>query len=226
MTFLDFIRLPVSCIDFETVLRHSYGFNLHVKMLASNCFFVVVLMVWNEVRSVISTSTTSPTTNALTTPSYMLPIDPNNLINIPMEKRNGTVDKAHKFYFYVENGFRSQFPDGYTFRSLGYNFPRFNKARSYFIQTLPFTPIPFKSLYDHHTNQKFMSLGNSSFILKTEKVFPKMLNPAYTYWNGNIVVSWRHAAEIFRIVHIDREELYRNSTGYLGTNTNRTRTSA
>lgn len=86
---------------------------------------------------------------------------------------------------------------------MGYEFHKLSTASRDFIAAIPDSPTPLKSLWDHHQNEKILSLGKSNFIISTSKVFT-LLNPCYVYWNELIAVTWRTEPETFRVVLIDR----------------------
>jgi hypothetical protein len=117
--------------------------------------------------------------------------------------KNVTVVKVARTCYFIHNFQKSMFPDRYTLNAMGYEYGKLNFVGRDFIAAVPDANPPLQTLWDHHQNEAFLSLGTSLFIKNTSKIFP-LLNPSYVYWNGDIVVSWRTESEAFRLVYMKR----------------------
>lgn len=67
--------------------------------------------------------------------------------------------------------------------------------------------VKMKSLFDGHANQYILSLGASSFLVDTRRVFKGLQNPSFVFWNDSIIVSWRIRRTIMRIARIPLKRL-------------------
>jgi hypothetical protein len=121
-----------------------------------------------------------------------------------------SVVRVGRICYYLKNGFKSVFPDRYTLETMGFSFSSIPFVAKDVINRIPNSIIPLLSLWDHHSNKKMLSLGNSSFIIsKPMQVFTLMLNPCYVYWNENIVMTWRTDPNVFRVSFVDKSLRYR-----------------
>ncbi len=109
---------------------------------------------------------------------------------------NGTAVKVGRTAYYLNNSFKYTFPDRYTFNAMGFDFGKLPGQSKDFINSVATSPQPLQSLWDHHASKKLLSLGDSTFFKNPRIVFKELLNPCYVYWNGNIVISWRHTPEV------------------------------
>lgn len=78
--------------------------------------------------------------------------------------------------------------------------------------------IKMKSLFDGHANQYILSLGASSFVVDTRRVFKGLQNPSFVFWNDSIIVSWRIRRTIMRIARIPLERLKGKASSVYGGN--------
>lgn len=78
--------------------------------------------------------------------------------------------------------------------------------------------IKMKSLFDGHANQYILSLGASSFVVDTRRVFKGLQNPSFVFWNDSIIVSWRIRRNIMRIARVPLERLEGKASSVYGGN--------
>ena len=137
-------------------------------------------------------------TRAQETPSYS-----QGIINrLTQHSGNLSAARFRKTCFLLINGTKSVFPDRYTMETLGFQYNLLSTVDWDYISAIPDAQPQVATLWDHHQNDKFIAMGNSSFILSTQKVFSSLLNPCFLLWNGDIVISWRKDAGSIRIIYI------------------------
>lgn len=143
-------------------------------------------------------------TRAQETPSYS-----QGIINrLTQHSGNLSAARFRKTCFLLINGTKSVFPDRYTMETLGFQYNLLSTVDWDYISAIPDAQPQVATLWDHHQNDKFIAMGNSSFILSTQKVFSSLLNPCLLLWNGDIVISWRKDAGSIRIIYIKVEETH------------------
>lgn len=116
--------------------------------------------------------------------------------------------KFRKTGFLILNGSKSVFPDRYTMETLGFSWDHVPSVDWDTINSYPNLNPQLKTLWDHHQNEQFIEMGNSTFISSPRKVFPSLLNPCFLFWNGDIVVSWRKDPSTIRVIFIKVQEQY------------------
>ena len=87
--------------------------------------------------------------------------------------------------------------------TLGFQYDSIKTVGKREIDNFPDTSTPLYTLWNHHSNNRFLDLGESDFIIGTPMKIFNLLNPCFIYWNNNIVISWRKEAGLIRIVLID-----------------------
>jgi hypothetical protein len=128
-------------------------------------------------------------------------------------------------YYLIKDGKRYSFPDRYTFYT--YGFPA--ETEKYILnRKIPFVGIndvngysnggELPTEWNNKENIELLSYDNSNYLLDTNLYFNKLLNPNYIYWKGNIFVTWRLSAKIFRVIYINNANIkeYTNNNHILG----------
>lgn len=116
---------------------------------------------------------------------------------------NVTAVRHGRHAYYIYNNSKGFFPDRYTMNRYGYDFANTPHVGREYINSIPDSRQPLPSLWDHHSNERMLSLGNSNFLLETELVV-KLLNPCYVYWNNKIAITYRSESEQFKIILISK----------------------
>lgn len=108
-------------------------------------------------------------------------------------------------YLIDAQGKKHMFPDRYTLNTYGFHYNTLSFLSRAEIDAIPDGgDVP--TLWDHHSNAEMLSIAKYSqpFLLDTFVVLKNLLNPDIVYFNGDIVLSYRHDPGTIRIVWIKK----------------------